>query len=298
MPSTNSESSPSRRARRTPARSRQECELGHRQARVHEALLQYAGAESQADQPLVQVLGRPRHHAGVHGTIEGREHLRDVPRGGDDHDQNDLRLQCEHLDMADRGRVHRRRGYHSEQVRHLRERLRGRAHRLLDLAANQRELESPRRRRQHVLRAEQAIDDVAMAGVGGHTTGGYVGMREQPMLLQQRQFVAHRRGPAVKIPGFGDRARGDRRTGAQVVVDHLAQNALLTRAQHGCDCRRRAGAYNCAARGYSSSSASALRMICLPPCSATVSISAYPSASSRTVPLTTTSCSGTPMPRN
>ena len=53
-----------------------------------------------------------------------------------------------------------------------------------------------------------------------------------------------------------------------------------------------------APRSQTFSSASALRMIWLPPCSATVSTITWPSEASRTVPVTTTSCSGTPMPRN
>src|SRR5262249_17524232 len=118
----------------------------------------------------------------------------------------------------------------------------------------------------------------------------------QTLLLEQRKFVADRRGPAVELGIGSDRLRCDRLARAQVVLHHLAKDLLLPGGEH----RSIVGPCLTADRpaSYSSSSASALRMICLPSCSATVSISAWDPLSSRTVPLTTTSCSGTPMPRN
>jgi len=63
--------------------------------------------------------------------------------------------------VADRGRVHRGRGDDREQVRDLRERLGRRAHRLVDLAADELELEAPvaAGQRAAVPRAEQAFLD-------------------------------------------------------------------------------------------------------------------------------------------
>ena len=88
------------------------------------------------------------------------------------------------------------------------------------------------RRRQRVLGAEQAVDDVAVAGVGRHPPGGDVRVGEQAVLLEQREFVAHRRGAAVELGVGGDRPRGDRLAGAQVVVDDLAQDPLLAGGEH------------------------------------------------------------------
>ena len=82
-------------------------------------------------------------------------------------------------------------------------------------------------REQRLPGAEHAVDDVAVAGVGRHAPGRDVRMGEQAVLLEQREFVAHRRGPAVELGVGGDRSRGDRLAGAQVVVDDLAQNPLL-----------------------------------------------------------------------
>ncbi len=93
----------------------------------------------------------------------------------------------------------------ASRLRDLRERLGGRAHRLVDLAADQRELEPPARRRSAVPELQQAVDDVAVAGVGRHAPGGDVRMGEQPVLLEQREFVAHGRGPAVELGIGGDR---------------------------------------------------------------------------------------------
>ena len=69
-----------------------------------------------------------------------REHaLVDAAGGGDHDDHQHLRLQRQHLDVADRGGIDRRRRDDREQVRHLGERLGRDPHRLVDLAPHQRE---------------------------------------------------------------------------------------------------------------------------------------------------------------
>ena len=85
---------------------------------------------------------------------------------------------------------------------------------------------------EHLAGAEQPVDHVAVAGVGGHAPGRDVGMGEQAVLLEQRQFVAHGRGPAVELRVGGDRARGHRLAGVQVLLHDLAQDRLLAGAQH------------------------------------------------------------------
>ena len=73
----------------------------------------------------------------VDRAVEGGEHLGDGSGRGDDHDEHDLGLQGQHLDVPDGGGVHRRRGDDGEQVGHLREGLGGRAHRLVHLSADE-----------------------------------------------------------------------------------------------------------------------------------------------------------------
>ena len=90
------------------------------------------------------------------------------------------------------------------------------------------ESSGPALQREALAGHEHAIDDIAMTGVGRHPAGRDMGMGEQPLLLEQRQLVSHRRRPALELRVSGDRARGNRLAGAQVVVDHLAQNPLLT----------------------------------------------------------------------
>jgi len=57
-------------------------------------------------------------------------------------------------------------------------------------------------------------------------------VREQALLLEQREFVAHGGRAALEIRVSRDRAGGDGLTGAQVVVDDLAQDPLLTSGEH------------------------------------------------------------------
>jgi hypothetical protein len=61
--------------------------------------------------------------------------LRDGSRRRDDDRHHDVRLQAEHLDVADRCRLERRSRDERQKPRHLRQRLRGRAQRILDLRA-------------------------------------------------------------------------------------------------------------------------------------------------------------------
>ena len=255
--------------------------------------MEHARPQTHADQPLAQILAGPRQQPGIDRTLERGQHLGDAARRGDDDDHHHLRLQREHLDVPDRGGVKRRRRHHREQVGHLRQRLRRDAHGLLDLAPDERELE-PAIAGQVLSGSEHAIHDVAMAGVRRHPPGGNMGMGEQAHLLEQRKFVSHGGRPAFQQRVGGDRLRRHRLPGLQIIVHHPAQDPLLPGGEHAVI----VGAALAPPGAYRASSASALRMIWLPDCSATVSTIARPSATSRTVPLTTTSCSGRPMPRN
>ncbi len=137
----------------------EERRLGGRELGVVQALVQHPRAEAEADQPLVEVAGGPVGQAGVDRALEGEHPLGHAAGGGDHHHHQHLGLEGQHLDVADRGGLDRRRGDDRQQVGDLRQRLGGDAHRLVELAAHQRQRQRRPRRRL----GEQAVDEVAVA---------------------------------------------------------------------------------------------------------------------------------------
>ena len=115
----------------------QERALGRRQRRVREPERSVRAPRPEPDQALVEVGGGPVGEPGVDRALEAEHALGDAARGGDDHDHQHLRLEHQHLDVADRRGLDRRRGDDREQVGDLRERLGRHAHRLVDLAADE-----------------------------------------------------------------------------------------------------------------------------------------------------------------
>ena len=89
------------------------------------------------------------------------------------------------------------------------------------------------RRGQHLSGGQQAVDDVAVTGVGRHPSGRHVGMVEQPVLLEEGKLVADSRRAAVEVRIGRDDARRHRLAGVQVLLDDLAQDALLAGGEHG-----------------------------------------------------------------
>ena len=77
---------------------------------------------------------------------------------------------------------------------------------------------------------EQAVDEVAVAGLGGDAAGPRVRVGQQPQLLEIGQLVADRRRPPFE--------RGAQRLGAhggpgvEVFLDQAAQDELLAFGQH------------------------------------------------------------------
>ena len=142
---------------------------------------------------------------------------------------------AQHLDVADRRGVQRRRGDDREQVRHLRQRLGRRAHRLVDLAADELQVEAalaPGEREAALPVAEQAVDVEAVAGVGRDPPGARVRVGEQPVLLEHRELVAHGRGAGLDLGVGGERLRAHGHAGGRVGLDDLAKDQLLSRGQH------------------------------------------------------------------
>jgi hypothetical protein len=194
--------------------------------------VQLVRAEAEADELLVEELGGPVDEPAVDGLVEREHPLRDAAGRGDDHDHDDLRLQRQDLDVADRRGLEGRRGDDRQEVRDLRERLGRQAHRLVDLAAGQRELDVAAARR----RRQQAVDEVAVAGVRRHAPGRGVRVAEKPVLLELGELVAdgRRAGPQLGIGGERAGRHGLHRR--LVGEHHLAEDQLLARRQHDVDC--------------------------------------------------------------
>ena len=81
-------------------------------------------------------------------------------------------------------------------------------------------------------RGQQAIDEVAVARVGRDATRGRVRVREQAVLLEHRELVAHGRGPGAELGVGGERARRHGLDGRLVGEHDLAQDELLAWRQH------------------------------------------------------------------
>ena len=114
---------------------------------------------------------------GSTGRSKRGEHLRDPSRGGDDHDEHELGLKREHLDVADRGRVRARAPRRSPpgwSCARASRRSRARPRRSPGGSATARAWRGGASRR--LAGAEQPVDDVAVGGVGGHPPGGHVGV--------------------------------------------------------------------------------------------------------------------------
>ena len=203
--------------------------LAHAELRVGEAAEQHAGAEREAADALAEVLAGPGDEPCVDGIVERADELRDAARRGDDHDQDDARLECQHLDVADRGGIERGSGRDREQVRDLRERLGRHAECLVELAADLREVER-REAARLVGVGEQLVDQVAVTGHCGGAAGRGVRVREEALRLELGELVADRRGSPFELGG--ERAGAHGLAGRHVARGDLAQDFFLTGSQH------------------------------------------------------------------
>jgi hypothetical protein len=198
--------------------------------RILEARPQQPRAELEAGDGLVQILPGPLRQARVDRLVERAEPLRHAARGRDDDDHDDVRLQQEHLDVPHARRLERRRGHERQQVREVGERLRRRPQGRVDLALDTRqvEVEAHGTRLQPV---EQAVDEEAVPGFRRHPPGRRVRVREQPLLLEHRQFVADRRGGHFERRPLDERLRADGKPRRDVLLDHARQDQLLAGGQ-------------------------------------------------------------------
>ena len=200
--------------------------LGER--RVLEAAAQKAGAEPTAPR---QVSFRywPAHSARPESTGSSNvtEPLRDAAGRRDHDDHDDVRLQEQHLDVPDDRRLERRRGHEREQVRQL-----ARAPRSSRAARSRPGSARPERSsvelgRPRLEPIEQPVDEEPVAGVGRNPPRRRVRMREQPLLLEHGQLVAHRRRGDREPGPLDERLRPDRRPGRDVLLDDAGEDQLL-----------------------------------------------------------------------
>ena len=162
---------------------------------------------------------RPFGEAGIDRLGEGEDPLGDPTGGRDHHGHHELRLEQDHLDVADARRLERRRGHEREQVRDLRKRVRGRAERLVDVALRLREVQSQRRRRPRLELPQDAIDVGAVARVRRNTPCGRVRVGQETVLLEHRELVLHRGGGRLDAGTLDKRPRADGCARGDVALD-------------------------------------------------------------------------------
>jgi hypothetical protein len=117
--------------------------------------------------------------------------LRHPARRGDDHHHHHLRLEQQHLDVADLRRLERRRRDERDQRGHLREHLGRDPKRRIDLVSDARQVDREHLRRERLLQQRLGVEPVAR--VGRHPPGRRVGMIEQTLRLERGQLIADRR---------------------------------------------------------------------------------------------------------
>ena len=122
----------------------------------------------------------------------------------------------------------RRGGDEGEQVVGLGERGGRLAERLLDLAADPRQLEARRGRAAAALaELEQRVGVEAVSGVGRHPAGGRVRMGQIAVALELGELGSDGRGAPLDLVLVGDRLRADRAARLEVSLDREAEDPLL-----------------------------------------------------------------------
>ena len=183
-------------------------------------------SRGEADRALVQVLPRPADKALIDRLTECEHPLRHASRRGDHHRRHHLRLELEHLDVPDRRRLEGRRRDECQQPRHLRQRLRRRLQRTLDLGPRPAQVQRYRcRARLEAL--EEALDEKPVAGLGRDPPRGRVRVGEQPAPLELRELATHGRRRDMK-PGALDQVLGaDRLPRGDVLLDEAPEDVPL-----------------------------------------------------------------------
>jgi hypothetical protein len=219
----------------------QERALTRAETRLLECELHSARTDPRAGKPLVHVVGRPGHEPRFDGLGKREAEVRDTA-GRRDHDHHhDVGLEQQHLCMAHRCRLERRRRDEREQPRHLRQHLSGRLERLLDLRPRDRQPElEPRRAR--FGEQKELVDVDPVAGLGRHASGRRVRMREQGEALELRELVPDGRGREADARPLDERLGAHRLPGLDVLLDDEAEDVALALGEengHALHGRRR-----------------------------------------------------------
>ena len=135
----------------------------------------------------------------------------------------------DHLDVADLGRLERRRRDEGDERRDLRQHLGGDPKGGVDLAPDVREVDREHGRRERLLEERLGVEPVA--GVGRHPARRRVRMVEEAERLELGELVAHGRRRCIDRSQLDERLRPDRMAARDVGVDHVRQDHDLARRQ-------------------------------------------------------------------
>ena len=177
---------------------------------------------------LVQILARPLRKPWIDRLLEMEVAL-GHPAGRRDHDDHhELRLEQEHLDADDRRGLERRGRHECEQARDVRQHLRGRLERVLDLGALRVQVEREVGRRLRLRTLQQPVGVQPVAALGRNAAGRGVRMREQPQRFQLGELGAHGGRPGDETDPVGEGLGPDRLAGRDVLLHEATENLLLT----------------------------------------------------------------------
>ena len=206
---------------------RQERPLPRAQAGVVvEPSPQAVAAQLEPGGSVVEVFRGPVGEHRVDGLGEAVDPLRDATRGRDHHHHHRVRLQQQHLDMANGRASERRRGDEREQARQLRQHVGRRLQRGVDLAARGTEVQREALRTR-IEPLEQAVGVVAIAALGRDPTGRRVRVCQQPAGLELRELGPDRGRGDNQARSRNERARADGLARRDVRLDHAAQDLAL-----------------------------------------------------------------------
>ena len=199
--------------------------------RVFQSAAQTLRTEPQADDLLVEIRPHPVDEPGINGVVELEQSLRHRSRRCDDDRHHDVRLNKKYLHVAHSGCLDGRCGHERQQSRELREHVRRRLERRLQLAARLCELER-KRRRTRLEALEQAVGEEPIAVLRGHAAGRSVRMREQALPLELGELAAHPRRCDGKPRPLDERLRRDPLAGRDVLHHNETEELTLSLCEH------------------------------------------------------------------
>jgi hypothetical protein len=186
-------------------------------------------AEPDADEPLVQVLVRPRGEAGVDGALEGDELLADAAGRRDRDDHRHGGLEQQHFHVTDRRGLEAGRGDERQQPRHPAQHLGRGLERGLDLASHRGQVEREAGGAR-LLALEHLVRVEAVAGLGRDPAGRGVRMGEETERFQLRELAPHRRRGDGETGELDERLRADGIARGDVHLHHPPEDVALALA--------------------------------------------------------------------